>query len=89
MQYKLKHLIGKFLHLLCQIMAVSVLLFSLLYVVFTSCLQTEMSKELLEYFECPQTLEHEGGHFVPTSGDVKRIYTEFLSTEHKKRLSTS
>jgi len=37
-----------------------------------------MSEALLPYYKDPVVLEHEGGHFIPTSGPQKPVYTEFL-----------
>eukprot|EP00088_Acartia_fossae_P064024 TRINITY_DN7858_c0_g1_i1.p1 TRINITY_DN7858_c0_g1~~TRINITY_DN7858_c0_g1_i1.p1 ORF type:complete len:399 (+),score=63.91 TRINITY_DN7858_c0_g1_i1:51-1199(+) len=41
-------------------------------------IETEMSTELLKYFNNPTTLEHEGGHFVPTPGGMKQDLNKFL-----------
>lgn len=39
----------------------------------------ERSEELLAYFERPEVLVHEGGHYVPTGGDAKLAYRSFLA----------
>ena len=46
---------------------------------------SEMSEELLPYFVDRSTLQHEGGHFIPTGGPQKKIYTDFLQKmiDHK------
>lgn len=31
-----------------------------------------------EYFEKPVILQHDGGHFIPTTSEAKLIYTQFL-----------
>ena len=51
----------------------------------SSIFLSEMSEELLPYFVDPSTLQHEGGHFIPTGGPQKKIYTEFLQKmiDHK------
>ncbi|KAI8743701.1 ovarian cancer-associated gene 2 protein [Biomphalaria glabrata] len=41
-------------------------------------ISTEMSQELLQYFENPTTLIHSGGHFVPASGQQKKMYFDFF-----------
>ncbi|TRY68697.1 hypothetical protein TCAL_13189 [Tigriopus californicus] len=38
----------------------------------------EMSDELLDYFENPEILRHEGGHFVPATGQQKPAYISFV-----------
>lgn len=39
---------------------------------------SEMSEDLLQYFEDPVILQHPGGHFIPAAGPQKKIYLEFL-----------
>ena len=39
---------------------------------------TEMSNALLHFYETPTSIEHEGGHFVPTPGAIKKDLSEFL-----------
>ncbi|XP_072029546.1 esterase OVCA2-like isoform X1 [Amphiura filiformis] len=41
-------------------------------------IQKDMSEELLTYFKDPKTIEHTGGHFVPTSAPQKKLYIAFL-----------
>lgn len=41
-------------------------------------IQKEMSEDLLQYYVDPVTLQHEGGHFIPTGAPQKKVYTEFL-----------
>ncbi|XP_052248811.1 esterase OVCA2-like isoform X2 [Dreissena polymorpha] len=48
----------------------------------------EMSEDLLQYFEAPTVLEHEGGHFVPASGPQKPVYTDFLQKMLAKKASS-
>lgn len=37
-----------------------------------------MSQDLLQYYEDAITLEHPGGHYIPTGGAFNKVYTEFL-----------
>lgn len=41
----------------------------------------EMSDEMLTYFNPEKTVvaRHEGGHIIPTKGDVKTAITEFIN----------
>lgn len=50
-----------------------------------SLLFSDMSEDLLQYFENPETLQHEGGHFVPASGPQKPVYTAFLQKMLEKK----
>ncbi|XP_059168561.1 esterase OVCA2-like [Physella acuta] len=42
-------------------------------------ISTEMSEELLQFFEEPVTLKHPGGHFVAATGNTKKSYTDFFT----------
>jgi len=37
-----------------------------------------MSEELVQFYNNPDIIRHEGGHFVPTSPHTKHQWTEFL-----------
>ncbi|XP_077978432.1 esterase OVCA2-like isoform X3 [Glandiceps talaboti] len=45
----------------------------------------ERSLELLKYFVDPQTLNHEGGHFIPASSPQKKVYLEYLQSWLEKK----
>ena len=36
------------------------------------------SEALLAFFERPQVIRHDGGHYVPASSKQKQAYLEFL-----------
>jgi len=42
-------------------------------------IEASRSRELLEFFKDPVVANHEGGHFVPTAGEAKKWFTDFLS----------
>ena len=46
-----------------------------------------MSEDLLQYFVDPNTLQHEGGHFIPTGAPQKKLYTDFLQRMLGKKYS--
>jgi len=41
-------------------------------------IEIEMSEDLLKYFDNATVLKHDGGHFVPTPGDLKEDLLNFL-----------
>jgi predicted esterase len=43
-----------------------------------SLISHDHSRELARKFKDSQTLEHKGGHYIPTSGECKPIYKNFL-----------
>lgn len=47
----------------------------------------DMSEELLQHYENYNTLQHPGGHFLPSSSPQKKIYIQFLEQqiENKKK----
>ena len=45
---------------------------------FLQVLESGMSKGLLKYFESPEVLEHDGGHFVPATSAIRQQYVDFL-----------
>ena len=46
-----------------------------------------MSDEMLNYFCEEKTVvaRHEGGHIIPTKGDVKTAITEFINKRKEER----
>ncbi|XP_035695440.1 esterase OVCA2-like [Branchiostoma floridae] len=50
-------------------------------------IQKEMSVEMLQYFKEPVELNHQGGHFIPTSAPQKKVYLDFLNTFLAKKNS--
>lgn len=44
----------------------------------------ENSEDLLKHFSNHTTLNHPGGHFVPTQAPQKKVYIEFLEQFMKK-----
>ena len=47
----------------------------------------EMSDELLENFEADSSVvaRHDGGHIIPTKGDVKKQVTDFINARMAER----
>jgi len=41
-------------------------------------IEGEMSEELQTYFSSVETLRHSGGHFVPATGEDKKVFVNFL-----------
>jgi len=41
-------------------------------------IEIERSVDLLQYFQNAETIQHDGGHFVPTSGESKQSWLTFL-----------
>ncbi|XP_052809706.1 esterase OVCA2-like isoform X2 [Mya arenaria] len=52
-------------------------------------IQKDMSEALLQHFVEPVILQHEGGHFIPTTGAHKQVYTQFLQKMLDSRASNS
>lgn len=50
---------------------------------------SEMSEDLLQYFEDPVILQHPGGHFIPAGGPQKKIYLEFLDKMLENKTTVS
>ena len=46
-------------------------------------IEFEMSEELIGFYEQPNIIRHEGGHFVPTSAQTKPQWTDFLRKMQK------
>ncbi|PRP77115.1 hypothetical protein PROFUN_12970 [Planoprotostelium fungivorum] len=47
-------------------------------------IHAEKSRNLCEKFPRAETLEHEGGHYIPTTGAAKEVFRKFFSPYTKK-----
>lgn len=51
------------------------------------CMFTEMSEEALDVFLSePKVFVHDGGHYIPTHADAKKIYTDIVSKFIEKQI---